>query len=236
LTLEELLDFAHPAIIHFPIVGFIIGSLTAMMALGLLLFHKIFLDRSFYEGYRDQVNGYIEALEMISWTNILIGELIFPFTVVTGILDANGVENAIRQDLLAYKIRISLIIYFVMISPIFMKLYASSIRESKIFGSSIAVSCLYTLPILVSSFLTLLVASAGGKYTFGKSIFDNIGLEFLIPETVNKPEVKDPITYLEEISIGNGFLIVTMLLLIILILAPLFIFSKNNLPNLNKGE
>jgi hypothetical protein len=214
LTLEELLDFAHPAIIHFPIVGFIIGSLTAMMALGLLLFHKIFLDRSFYEGYRDQVNGYIEALEMISWTNILIGELIFPFTVV----------------------RISLIIYFVMISPIFMKLYASSIRESKIFGSSIAVSCLYTLPILVSSFLTLLVASAGGKYTFGKSIFDNIGLEFLIPETVNKPEVKDPITYLEEISIGNGFLIVTMLLLIILILAPLFIFSKNNLPNLNKGE
>lgn len=234
MTLDEFLQFVHPTIIHFPIVGFVIGSIAALFAFLLLIIHKLMKNKSFYQNYHELMELFIDRLELFSWINILIGELFFPFVVVTGIIDANGIENAINQDLLAYKIKLSVYIYFIMLSPIFLKLFASSIFNDKVFGESIIISILYLVPLLIANILTLIVAGAGGKYTFGRSLFDRIGLNFLIPKTIEKPQTNEPITFIDQTSITNNFLILTFIIFLFLLFSPIIVLKGKKIKNIRE--
>ena len=46
----------------------------------------------------------------------------------------------------------------------------------------IIVPILYVLPLFISTFLIVIIAGAGGKYVYGHSILDIVGLGWLLPK------------------------------------------------------
>ena len=90
--------------------------------------------------------------------------------------------NAINNELLEFKVRLSIFVFFLLLAPIFMKTYIGIVYDQTIFNNkSPVIAILYLLPLIPAAVLTMIIAGAGGRYVYGHSIVDTFGLGFLLP-------------------------------------------------------
>ena len=114
MGIEALFNFIHVSIIHFPIACFIIASalIIVMFAIKILNIPS-----------KSQNNILLNQMELISWVSIVIGWVSFPLVAFFGLLDASSIQNVILTDLLAFKMQISFITFFIFVPPLYMKFF-----------------------------------------------------------------------------------------------------------------
>ncbi|MHA2503612.1 MAG: hypothetical protein ACXAE3_12165 [Candidatus Kariarchaeaceae archaeon] len=179
---DDLLVGGHPAVIHFPIIGIMMGMVAAVTALVLGVLLDIF-DKSEWltEARRKATDRFIDRFEFASWIMIFMGELGLLIASYTGFQSAGGVDPAVENELLAFKVKLSIFVFFILIGPILLKAYLGLIKNRAIFGYGRIIPVLYILPQLAAAILTVLISGTGGRYVYGHSILDNIGLGWLLP-------------------------------------------------------
>jgi len=178
---DELLVSGHPAVIHFPIIGIVMAMAAGFTA----LFFAILIDIGDYQGWmtdsrRTYLEKFVDRYGFASWIMDFMGLVGLIVAAWTGFRSAGSVETAVSSDLLAFKIRLTIYVFFLLLTPLLLKLYMTYLGE-EIFGKSRIIPLLYLFPIVISAFLTIMISGAGGKYTYGHSILDTLGLGFLLP-------------------------------------------------------
>ena len=138
-------------------------------------------------------------------------------------------EFAVTTDLLAFKMQLATISIFVILIPLIFKLYLMKKTENKIFEDSVLRPIFYLVPVFIGTFLIILVAGAGGRYVFGHSVLDNVGLGFLIPQTFDYTFYYKhyPISFLAEKMTEPIGIVITFIIFLILIIIPFRRKSSN---------
>lgn len=184
-ALKEFIEVGHAAVIHFPIVGSLMAFTFA--ACGVLL--KITVDflrkhNTISEETQETGHRFAERFEFASYVMIFVGIAGFLIAGITGFGSTGGIEPAINNVLLEYKIRLSLYAFVMLFPPLVQKTYIGlKFRQCLFTRKSILVPLLYLFPLAISATLTSILAGVGGKYMTGHSILETFGLGFLIPET-----------------------------------------------------
>ncbi len=183
-TMMEFLHTAHPAVIHFPIIGILASFMAGSTALLIkivadIAYHRDWIDMDWKElAYR-----FVDRFEFTSYVLIFLGMGGYVIAGVTGFFSIGGVEPAINNTLLEYKVRLSLYAFVLCFTPIFLKTYIGIVFRRNVFtNESYILPILYLLPLVVAAGLTSVVAGTGGKYVYGHSILEIFGLSFLLPE------------------------------------------------------
>ncbi|MCE7735113.1 MAG: hypothetical protein GPJ54_09565 [Candidatus Heimdallarchaeota archaeon] len=178
---EELLVSGHPAVIHFPIIGIVMAMVAGFTA----LFAAILIDIGERQGWLNDMRKihlekFVDRFGFASWIMDFMGLLGLIMAAWSGFLSAGSVDTAVSSDLLAFKIKLSIYVFFLLLTPLLLKVYMAYLGE-EIFGKSRIIPLLYLIPIVISAVLTILISGAGGRYTYGHSILDTLGLGYLLP-------------------------------------------------------
>ena len=224
----NLFHYVHVSIIHFPIVTFIFASVSGLLAfLMIILSHKPFFTK-INDDQKYQLA--IQIIEIISIINLLLGELSIPIVAFMGLYDAKSVEIAVTTDLLAFKIQLTMVAFCLFSVPLIYKLYLMKKANGKIFENSILIPIFYLLPVLLGTALFLLIAGAGGRFVFGLSILDYVGLGFLSPEQFVYTFYYQhyPISFIADYMTQPIGIILTFILFLVLAIYP---FRRKNLKN-----
>ena len=110
------------------------------------------------------------------------------------------------------------------IPPIYLKLYLNKIGNGEKIYNKFAYIISYIIPISLGTFLVLIIAGAGGRFVFGHSLFDNVGLGFLIPDSFNYLTYTSnfKLDFISEILFSLQGIIILSFLLIILLGFPFY--------------
>lgn len=222
-SIMSLFTYVHVSIIHFPIVTFILSSFFGILAF-LLVFLK---NRDDIEDARkEKIEKILPYIEFISFLNLVLGLLSIPIVALMGLVDARSIDNAVNTDMLAFKIQLTIIVTFIFVSAVLVKIYLNKIVKIQIFNDSKIISLFYLFPVLLGTFIILIIAGAGGRYVFGHTLFDNVGLGFLVPQSF------DYSFYLSSNTLSFPFDILVgpigvIILLVIFVIALFLPFKKH---------
>ena len=180
--IDELLVSGHPAVIHFPIIGIMMGFLAGVSALIVAIFRDMTKDRSWYNEWWEEFNDrMIDRYGFASWIMIFMGEAGLIIAGLSGLQSSGSIESAMSSEILAFKVKLTIYVFCILLSPLLLKVYMSIIAKKPIFGESRIIPLLYLSPMAVAAFLTMIISGAGGRYTYGHSILDTLGLDWLFP-------------------------------------------------------
>ncbi|MHA2091650.1 MAG: hypothetical protein ACW98K_12410 [Candidatus Kariarchaeaceae archaeon] len=181
-VIDELLVSGHPAVIHFPIIGIMMGFMAGATALAFGVFRDMFKNAKWFSPWwENMVERMIDRYGFASWIMILMGELGLIVAGLSGLQSAGSVENALSSEILAYKVKLTIYVFCILLSPLLLKIYMVAVVRRPVFGESRIIPLLYLTPMAVAAFLTMLISGAGGRYTYGHSILDTLGLGWLLP-------------------------------------------------------
>jgi uncharacterized membrane protein len=180
--IDEILVSGHPAVIHFPIIGIVMAMVAGFTA----LFAAILIDIGERQGWlietrKVQLERFVDRFGFASWIMDFMGLVGLIIAAWSGFKSAGSVDTAVSSDLLAFKIKLTIYVFFLLLTPLLLKVYMSYLGED-IFGKSRIIPLLYLVPIVISAVLTILISGAGGRYTYGHSILDTLGLGYLLPD------------------------------------------------------
>lgn len=182
-AIMEFLETGHASVIHFPIIGILMGFGAAFSALMISISLDLLAD--WFEKYpnlRNSAYNFVDRFEFTSFALIILGLGGYVIAGVTGFLRAGSVSASINNDLLEFKVKLSIYVCFLLITPIFLKVYIGLVYKRNIFNNkSRIIPLLYMFPLIPSAIMTAVIAGAGGRYVYGHSILDTFGLGFLFP-------------------------------------------------------
>lgn len=216
----NLFHYVHVSVIHFPLATLTIASAFGILSFLALILRKLHILEMKLDD--EKIEKLFNVLELITVFNLLFGLLSIPFVALFGFIDAGSVEYAVTTDLLAFKIELTIVASFILLVPLIYKLYLIKKTGVKIFDNSILKPIFYLAPLLLGTFSILLVAGAGGRYVFGHSLFDNVGLGFLIPEKFNYTFYYKhyPISWLADKMTQPIGILITFVIFLVLVLIP----------------
>lgn len=179
----DFLSTGHPSVIHFPIIGILMGFGAGLTALTLGILYDMMTEKDWFTKERQKsVRNYMDRFEFTSYVLLILGFFGYIIAGITGILAAGSIDSSINNELLEFKVRMSIYVFFLTFTPIFLKTYFGIVYKKNIFNNkSRVIPLLYLLPLIPAAILTAIVAGAGGRYTYGHSILDSFGLSFLLP-------------------------------------------------------
>lgn len=181
-AIAEILRSGHPAVIHFPLIGAMMGAVAAISALLIAIFIDIAEQKDWLdEGKREFIKRYIDRFEFSSWILIIMGEAGIIIAGITGMNAAGDAASAVTVPLLQYKIMLSIYGFFILLAPLVLKLYLSLGPKKPVFSGSRIIPILYIIPIVIAAVMMVLISGAGGRYTYGHSILDPLGLGWALP-------------------------------------------------------
>ncbi len=199
--MADLFQNLHPAVIHFPLVGIFMAFGSGLIAL-LIVFSldvvRYYEQRKLKELLtRERIElawRYVGHFEFTSWIAAVMGEVGLIVAGLTGLYDADGIDAAMNNKFISFKVQLSLYLFFILLVPIMLKVYVALVHGRSIFGartgndSPDSQSLTYKIPpilylftLAICTFLAMLIAGTGGKIVYGHSILDSLGLGFLIP-------------------------------------------------------
>ncbi len=197
----DLLQNIHPAVIHFPLAGILVAFGSGVIALLI----GIFLDiAKYYEGKKkkkflskeniERAWRFIDRFEFTSWVGAVMGEGGLIIAGLSGIYASNGIDAAVNNKYLAFKVQLSIYLFFILLVPIMLKLYVGIVHKKSIFGTERGgvppnpypvtyrvPPALYLLTLAICAVLAVLIGGAGGKLVYGHSVLEEFGLGFLLP-------------------------------------------------------
>ncbi len=182
-TIMEFLQTGHPAVIHFPIIGILMGFTAGGTALAIrivadFLNMKPRITILTYEMFM----RYVERFEFTSLILTILGIFGYGIAGITGFFSAGGVEPAINNTLLEFKVRLSMIAVLILFIPVFLKIYVGVVYKKHLFTTeSYIPGIMYLIPLVIAAPLTAIVAGAGGVYVYGHSILQTFGLGWILP-------------------------------------------------------
>lgn len=180
--IDEILVSGHPAVIHFPIIGIVMAMVAGFTALMFAIIADLGKDQEWMTlDRKDTLDSMVDRFGFASWIMDFMGIFGLIIAAWSGFKSAGSIETAVSSDLLAYKIKLSIYVFFLLVTPLCLKIYMHFLGHP-IFGESKVIPLLYLLPIMIAAVLTILISGAGGRYTYGHSILDTIGLGYLLPE------------------------------------------------------
>ena len=178
---DELLVSGHPAVIHFPIIGIVMAMVAGYTALMFAIIADLGKDQGWMtSGRKETLDALVDRFGFASWIMDFMGIIGLIVAAWSGFKSAGSVETAVSSDLLAFKIKLTIYVFFLLLTPLLLKVYMHFLGQP-IFGESKVIPLLYLLPIMIAAVLTLLISGAGGRYTYGHSILDTLGLGYLLP-------------------------------------------------------
>lgn len=182
--INEFLSTGHASVIHFPIIGVMFSFLSASIALFLTIALRVSDRRNKLDDFQiETIKKFISKFEFTSYISIILGELGLIIAAITGFYAAGSISQAINIPLLEFKIRLTIYVFFLLMSPLFFKFYIGVVYQKDVFNDNdLIVPILYTLPLFISTNLIMVIAGAGGKYVFGHSILEIIGLGWIFPK------------------------------------------------------
>ena len=185
----QAIDGLHKLVVHFPIDGFTSSFLAAFIALILdVRTSRRVASNTLSEEEQLKLYTIIDRFEFASYYTLVIGWL---GLLVAGLLGLNDADNRddFGNDLIIYKITMATILLVLTTSLVIIK--TQQLRSGKkIFGSDFSIPLsfsarkseyLFFLFLLLMALITILVGAAGGKYVWGSTIMEEIGLDPLIP-------------------------------------------------------
>ena len=182
-TVFEFLGTGHASVIHFPIIGILMGFAAGFTALLVGMSIDGFINKDWMTESRVQsLQNFIDRFEFTSYILIILGLLGYLISGITGFLSAGGINNAINHEMLEFKVRLAIFVFFLLFGPIFLKTYFGLVYKKNIFNNkSRIIPLLYLTPLIPAAIMTMLIAGAGGRYVYGHSILDTFGLSWLLP-------------------------------------------------------
>ena len=225
----NLFHYVHVSVIHFPLATLSLASIFGILNFLLVILRKIHTSTKKVDS--EKLERSIQVFEIVTVINLLIGLLSIPFVALMGFIDAGTVEYAVTTDLLAFKIQLTIVGSFILLVPLIYKLYLMKKTDVKIFDESIWKPIFYLAPLLLGTSLILLVAGAGGRYVFGHSILDNVGLGFLIPDKFDYTFYYKhyPISFIADKMTQPIGILITLIILLVLIIIPFRRKTKNSI-------
>ncbi|OLS23055.1 MAG: hypothetical protein HeimC2_27950 [Candidatus Heimdallarchaeota archaeon LC_2] len=179
--IDELLVSGHPAVIHFPIIGIVMAMVAGYTALMFAIIADLGKDQDWMTKDRKvMLSTMVDRFGFASWIMDFMGIIGLIVAAWSGFKAAGSLDSAVSSDLLAFKIKLSIYVFFLLLTPLLLKVYLNFLGKP-IFGESKLIPLLYLLPIMIAAVLTLLISGAGGRYTYGHSILDTLGLGYLLP-------------------------------------------------------
>ncbi len=178
-VIEELLVAGHPAVIHFPIIGVMMGAMAAMTALAFAIGLDVFEKR--LSNHKETIQRYIDRFEFSSWILVFMGLVSLIIAGWTGIRSAGNLDAAISSEVLSFKVQMSIYAFMLIISPLALKVFIWRKYNKSIFNGSKIIPVLYIIPLLIAAAQIMVLSGAGGRYVYGHSILDTIGLGWLFP-------------------------------------------------------
>ncbi len=199
--MTDLLQNLHPAVIHFPIAGILVAVTAGVIALLLGIacdvinyYSKVKKKSLLSEENIERLWLFIDRFEFTSWIGAVLGELGLIIAGISGLYDAKGIDVSVNNPYLALKVQLTIYLFFILLVPIVIKLYVGIVHQKSIFGSekggippnpypwSYRVPpFLYLSTLAISAFLAVLIGGAGGKFVYGHSVLEEVGLGFLLP-------------------------------------------------------
>lgn len=178
-ALEEFLVTGHSAVIQFPIIGVIMGLVAVMTALIIAITLNIFNKR--LNNHKEIIQRYINRFEFASALLVLMGIFSLIIAGVTGLNTVGTMEGALTQEILTFKVKLTIYAFFMLMSPLGLKLLLSIKYQKSIFSVSKIIPLLYITPLLIASVQIMLLSGSGAMYLYGHSILDTLGLSWLYP-------------------------------------------------------
>lgn len=178
-VIDELLVSGHPAVIHFPIIGVMMGAVAAMTAFVLAVGLDVFEKR--LAKHKEMIERYIDRFEFSSWILVLMGLLSLIVAGWTGIRSAGSLDVAVSQEILSFKVKLSVYAFLLILAPLGLKVFIWLKYNKSIFNGNKVIPVLYILPLLIAALQIMVLSGAGGRYVYGHSILDTLGLSWLFP-------------------------------------------------------
>lgn len=177
--IASLFIYLHVSIIHFPIVTFLFACLFGLISYILVLYKN---RKGTSDLQRERIEKSLPFLEFVSVINLALGLISIPIVALAGLIDARSLDNAVYTDFLAFKIQLTIITTFVLLSAFIFKMHLHKNIKIPIFKESKTIPLFYLFPLFLGTFMILIIAGEGGRYVFGHTVFDNVGLGFLVPK------------------------------------------------------
>lgn len=202
--ISQLFILLHPFIVHVAIVSILFAFSSSLIALLL----------SYIRPHSD----YIEKFGFSSYLLLVISLITIPLSIISGYIDAGSLDSAANNSILSFKIRLSFILMFIIISPLTIKIYTNKLLGKKLFIDETLFTLMYVGFLLIATVLIFLIGALGGYYTYNHSFLDNLGLGYLLIDSI-------PTNY--RINLFNSILpSVAGILVYILIIAIPFVRRK----------
>lgn len=202
--ISQLFILLHPFIVHVAIVSILFAFSSSLIALLL----------SYIRPHSD----YIEKFGFSSYLLLVISLITIPLSIISGYIDAGSLDSAANNSILSFKIRLSFMLLFIIISPLTIKIYTNKLLGKKLFIDETLFTLMYVGFLLIATVLIFLIGALGGYYTYNHSFLDNLGLGYLLIDSI-------PTNY--RINLFNSILpSVAGILVYILIIAIPFVRRK----------
>lgn len=202
--ISQLFILLHPFIVHVAIVSILFAFSSSLIALLL----------SYIRPHSD----YIEKFGFSSYLLLVISLITIPLSIISGYIDAGSLDSAANNSILSFKIRLSFMLLFIIISPLTIKIYTNKLLGKKLFIDETLFTLMYVGFLLIATVLIFLIGALGGYYTYNHSFLDNLGLGYLLIDSI-------PTNY--RINLFNSILpSVAGILVYILIIAIPFLRRK----------
>lgn len=202
--ISQLFILLHPFIVHVAIVSILFAFSSSLIALLL----------SYIRPHSD----YIEKFGFSSYLLLVISLITIPLSIISGYIDAGSLDSAANNSILSFKIRLAFMLLFIIISPLTIKIYTNKLLGKKLFIDETLFTLMYVGFLLIATVLIFLIGALGGYYTYNHSFLDNLGLGYLLIDSI-------PTNY--RINLFNSILpSVAGILVYILIIAIPFVRRK----------
>lgn len=202
--ISQLFILLHPFIVHVAIVSILFAFSSSLIALLI----------SYIRPHSD----YIEKFGFSSYLLLVISLITIPLSIISGYIDAGSLDSAANNSILSFKIRLSFMLLFIIISPLTIKIYTNKLLGKKLFIDETLFTLMYVGFLLIATVLIFLIGALGGYYTYNHSFLDNLGLGYLLIDSI-------PTNY--RINLFNSILpSVAGILVYILIIAIPFVRRK----------
>ncbi|MFV2015426.1 MAG: hypothetical protein ACC656_08375 [Candidatus Heimdallarchaeota archaeon] len=165
--IDDLLNNSHNILIYIPIISIIVAFGLGFLNLSFAIFLEYYKEKSWVRRYKiNSTEILIDKFELIGFLAIIITQLGIIIAMFTGINSAGSFEKAINDDLLEIKVRLTIYVFFLLWTPIFLKLYINQKFGKDVFQDSpTIVSILYLLPQLISVIFMIFITQAGFEFT-----------------------------------------------------------------------
>ncbi len=166
---DDLLNNSHNLLIIIPIIGIITAFILGFLSLVIVIFLEYYRDKSWVKRYKiNSTELLIDKFELGGFLAIIITQMGILIAMFTGIGSSGNFENAINDDLLEIKVRLSIFMFFLLWTPIILKLYVNQKFGKDIFQDSPKiVPILYLLPQLISLIFMIIILQTGLEYPNG---------------------------------------------------------------------